>query len=1280
MKRTTTLQYSQNRLTQAWGILTTMDIRKGNFLPTFFAIIILFFVTNTTWGCTMVCNNQVNVSLPFNCQAEITYDMILEDPNNPLVCTPNGSSAYVVFVMDQYGQVIPTSPVVTSDYIGQLLSVKVKHWASGNSCWGSILVEDKLPPQLTCPSDITIQCTDPTDTLFTGGLIATDCSNFTTNYSDNLEVFGCNNPVAILTRTFTGVDEYGNYTSCSQTIFIEEPNASSVQFPPNRDGITGTAIPCENPNTDPSNTGYPTINGSPITNNGLCNIAVTFNDNQIPLCDGMYKILRAWTVANWCTGSVVTKTQIIKVADDQGPDLTCPPDLTVGTTSSLYCTASVILPPIQVSDNCSSTFTYQITTPGGLINTNGGIIHNISTGVYNVTYTVSDACGNQSSCQITLTVEDSTSPAVICDEFTVVSLQPDGYVTIFAQTFDDGTYDNCCLDYFEARRMITGCGQGPVFSNEVSFCCDDIGEDVAVEFRAVDCAGNANSCMVTVHVDDNSDPVITCPPNKTISCTEDYTDLNLTGQPVAFDGCGIANMTHTDQVNLNTCNEGTVVRTWTVTDNYGNTSSCNQLITIVDNTPVTVTFPDDYDLVNGCTSAANLHPDSLPAPFNYPIVFGDDCELVGLNYDDQIFQIATPACFKIVRTWSLIDWCTFVPNSGNNAGFYEQQQVLKVFDNEAPELTCPDNITVEITGTDCVGTVNLPNASVEDCSQSVNINVTSDLGVGSGPFMDVSIGTYTATYQATDGCGNSSSCQIDISVVDGKKPTPYCKNGLIIELMQTGMVDIWADDFDNGSFDNCPGGVQVSFSADVDDTSIIYDCDHVGQQNIEMWVTDAAGNQDFCNTFVIVQDNMNVCNTGNPLMVNVSGMVTDEMGITVENATISVNDGVTNPIITSGSGAYKFDSLIVGNDYTVSPEKNMNYLNGVTTYDLVVLRKHILHINYLDSPYKIIAADANNSGTVTTTDMVELQKLILFVNDELADNNSWRFVDKNYQFQNPDDPLSEVFPEVYNINNLSDDMLDLDFIGIKVGDLNNSAIPNMLVDLDDRNVNEKLTFEVNDQKTEIGKTYKIDFRANDFNEIEAYQFTVKFDIDALEFVDFERGELSVFQQNFGMTQLKDGILTTSWYDIESQNLDKEAVLFSLIFNAKSEDRISENIMINSSLTKAEAYSRRGEQLGVTLHFNEKVDVLLSAEFTFFQNQPNPFHNSTKIRFQLPTSQLVRLTVMDISGKMLLTKTGFFEEGLNHITIDENDLNTSGTLIYRLETPTNTAIGKMILIK
>lgn len=1280
MKRTTTLPSSQNLSTYVWNELLPKSNLKRKILHGFCLLTLLFFTTDSTWACTMVCNNQVNVSLPANCEAEITYDMILEDPNNPLVCSPNGPTAYVVFVMDQYGQVIPTSPVVTSDYIGQLLSVKVKHWASGNSCWGSILIEDKLPPQLTCPSDITIQCTDPTDTLFTGNVIVDDCSEFVTNYSDNLQTFGCGNPVAILTRTFSSVDEYGNYASCVQKIFIEKPNSNSVQFPPNRDGITGAALPCENPNTDPSNTGWPTINGSPITSNGLCNMAVTYNDNQLPICEGTYKILRAWTVADWCSGSVVNHTQIIKVADSQGPDLICPPDLTVGTTSSINCTASVIIPSIQATDNCSNTFTYQITTPGGLINSNGGLIHNITPGTYDVTYTVSDACGNQSSCQIKLTVKDNTAPAVICDEFTVVTLQPSGYVTVFASTFDDGSYDNCCLDYFEVRRMNAGCGFDPIFSPDVTFCCEDIGDDVAVEFRAVDCAGNANSCMVTVHVDDKSNPTITCPPNKTITCTQDYTDLNLTGQPVAFDGCAIDTLTHTDQVNLNTCYVGTVVRTWTVTDIYGNSNSCTQLITVVDNTPVTVTFPDDYDLVNGCTSAASLHPDSLPAPFDYPVVFGDDCELIAKNYDDQVFQIAPPACFKIVRTWSLIDWCTYIPNSGSNAGFFQHQQVLKVFDNEAPELACPSDFTVEILGTDCVGTVNFPNATVEDCSQSTTINVTSALGFGYGPFDNVSIGSYVATYQATDGCGNSTTCQINVSVEDGKKPTPYCKNGLIIELMQTGMVDIWASDFDAGSFDNCPGDVQISFSADVNDTGITYDCDHVGQQNIEMWVTDAAGNQDFCNTFVVIQDNMNVCNTGNPLVANIGGMVTDEMGITVENATISVNDGITDPIVTTGSGEYEFDDLIMGNDYTISPEKNMNYLNGVTTYDLVLLRKHILHINYLDSPYKIIAADANNSGTITTTDMVELQKLILFVNDELPDNNSWRFVDKNYDFQDPTDPLNEVFPEVYNINNLSEDMMDLDFVGIKIGDLNNSAIPNMLAEIDDRNGTEEIVFELNDEQLEIGNTYKLDFRAEDFEEIVGYQFTIKFDTEALTFIDFESSELALNKNNFGMTQLEDGVITTSWFDVEHQNLQKDAVLFSLVFDAKSNESLSKTITINSDRTKAEAYRESGENVGVTLQFNSESGIPFSPDFELYQNQPNPFRDATRISFQLPANEEVTIKIYDVSGRQLLTKTGLFEKGLNHITIDANDLKTTGTLIYRLETSSQVATRKMILIE
>jgi len=118
----------------------------------------------------------------------------------------------------------------------------------------------------------------------------------------------------------------------------------------------------------------------------------------------------------------------------------------------------------------------------------------------------------------------------------------------------------------------------------------------------------------------------------------------------------------------------------------------------------------------------------------------------------------------------------------------------------------------------------------------------------------------------------------------------------------------------------------------------------------------------------------------------------------------------------------------------------MNPRNGVTTFDLVTISKHILNINTLDSPYKMIAADANNSGTITTLDLVQIRKLILFIDNEFSNNTSWRFVDGAYNFPNASNPWAEVFPEVININNVTADQLSNNFVAVKIGDVNGSAL------------------------------------------------------------------------------------------------------------------------------------------------------------------------------------------------------------------------------------------------
>ena len=258
-------------------------------------------------------------------------------------------------------------------------------------------------------------------------------------------------------------------------------------------------------------------------------------------------------------------------------------------------------------------------------------------------------------------------------------------------------------------------------------------------------------------------------------------------------------------------------------------------------------------------------------------------------------------------------------------------------------------------------------------------------------------------------------------------------------------------------------------------------------------------------------------------------------------------------------------------------------------------------------------------------------------------------------------------------------MSDVNFIGIKVGDLNNSAIPNMLTGSDDRNADEDLILKLKDREMEAGKSYRLNFTAADFSEIFGYQFTVEFDPEILEFEKFENGALALSPQNFGITLLDKGLLTTSWFDLERQHLEENAVLFSLVFNAKTDELLSNAFEINSVRTKAEAYRENGENLGVALHFDQN-DGISFSDFELFQNVPNPFHSATIVSFRLPESQKAALKIFDVSGRLLLMKTGLFDKGQNHITINATDMSTPGSYFYQLETPTHTATGKMIKIE
>ncbi|MBK7337305.1 MAG: HYR domain-containing protein [Saprospirales bacterium] len=1279
---------------------------------------------------TVACNDTIQVSLEGSCISEITPDMILE---GSYYCFDD----YWVEIDYPLGttQFDPPNQVDAS-HIGKVLTVALWHSVSGNMCWSVITVEDKWKPEIDCPEDITIWCIqDQFDLDLTGSPYVFDCSDFELEYNDEYLQFDCgDNPAIqeIITRTWFVVDEYGNTNSCVQTITVERPELSDIVMPTQILEFDCTDIP----NADPDNTGWPQLAGVDLIPGTLggCKLGISYEDLIVEDCPGSYYIERTWKVTDLCPdggGLPVTMlyVQYIFVYD-------VPPSIQLigqawnydpvnnwylisanGYSNEGYvgCVATGPLPIAIIDGECNELISVLVNTPVGST-TNGGLLPapGLPIGQHEITFVAEDACGNVTEATYTINVVDDIVPTSICDEITDVNLSGDGLAIVNATTFDDGSYDNCCLAYFEARRMDGDCtGAEDDFGPTVEFCCGDAGTAVMVVFRAYDCYGNYNDCMVTVNVNDKLPPiVITCPATVTITCDDylenlaaaladgDYSVLDQYGAPLFYDNC-VYDVDTTVTVNLDNCSKGTITRTWTASDATNAPATCTQTIFVNHVSDWVVEFPADVTVE--CTEG------QLPDT-GEPEIFHDECELIAVSWEDQTFEVVPDACYKIERVWTVINWCVYEQfgedlysedghaesnlnadwdgdgdkdnrtfrdgyNSSGNPGIADGyivwKQIIKVIDEEDPTFEIPtiDGCIVE---TDCDMDLILPYPIITDeCSFEYDVDITGDLGdfndiSGDVTVPNVGVGEYEITYAVTDNCGNTAYQTITVVVEDCKLPTPYCKNGLIVEIMQTQMIEVWASDLDAGSFDNC-GPVILSFSQDTNDISVTYTCAEIGQQVVTLWVTDIYGNQDFCETFVVVQDNLNFCD-GVPIVI--AGEVATEEAETVEGVTVEMNGGLLTEV-TGLDGLYEFN-VIAGNDYSVTPILDEDADNGVTTFDMVLITRHILFIQLLDSPYKIIAADANKSGSVSTLDLVAIRKVILILEDNFPNNTSWRFVDEDYLFPDPANPWADPngFPEVISYNNLQNSELEADFVAIKVGDVNGSAAVNA-TELEDRTMMGDLLFHTKDLELKAGKTYEVPF-FGDNQEVSGYQFTLELG-EGLELVQVLDGVAR--EENFGFALLENGALTTSWNEADVRRMDSEETLFTLVFKARENTTLSKELSVSSRYTKAEAYNANGELLNVQLAFGNE----LAASFELYQNVPNPFTGETRIGFRLPESSTATLTVMDASGRVLKVLKGEYARGYNEMNLSDF-AGVSGVLYYQLDTPTHTATRKMVIME
>ncbi len=1121
---------------------------------------------------------------------------------------------------------------------------------------------------------------------------AYDCSDFEFNLlSETIVETNCAEPWigSEIRRVWRATDASGNISTCMQTVKLRTPTFDDIVIP------ADLSLPCGS-STDIEDTGVPTFDCFDLNDdyNGLCDISYTYTDTEIPTCGEGKKLIREWTLVNWCSSSTQEFSQVIKVEDKEGPVISAE-DIT--TSAATYSCDADIQFSALVEDNCSgvSQITASYVAGGGGYNalsgslyiidiTNTGIIEDLPEGETEVLITAQDGCGNTSMDTIMITVIDDVAPAAICDDDLHITLNGGGNARIYAEDIDEGSFDNCGIESLEVRR-VNGCLGVSEFAEYVDFDCCDIGEPVTVELRVTDFNGNSSLCWLPIQLEDKLPPIITCPTDKTINCDESFGSLSQFGDANAIDNCEVEIET-TETQDIDNCGAGTITRTWTATDPTGNQNTCTQRIVLNHVSDFAVQFPADVTITS-CTDDVG--------DTGEPLINDDDCELIATSFEDQIFDVVPDACFKIIRKWTVINWCTYDLNASNTNlgtelptprtygddgdGYFEYTQVIKVTDSEAPVIDESSVSDVEIGVVNgCSETYTAPQATAtDDCAGDLVLDGFPSSVTGAPG------DNLTISYTATDGCGNTDNYSINVTFVDQKAPTPVCINGLSVEIMSSGMIELWANDFEIGSsYDNCTEyeDLVFSFSSDTTDTSVTFTCADLGTQIVELWATDLAGNQAYCSTYVIIQDNMDSCGGSTDASVAISGLIQDESGRNVEEVTVEVTGSNAIPFMTGTSGNFTFPSIEMFGDYDVTPSKDMMPTNGVSTYDLVLISQHILGIADLDSPYKLIAADVNNDGTVTTFDMVELRQLILAIVSDFSNNTSWRFVNADFVFADPSNPFSSPFPEAIHFEDIDANELEADFVGIKIGDVNDSAEPNSLLGTEERNLMGTLSFALDNETTRKGETQRVDFRAKDFNNILGYQFTINFD-ETLEFVSVESGALSVSTDNFGLTMLNEGIITTSWSESKAISLQDDEVLFSLIFDAKTSTQLSDLITVSSRYTTAEAYNDASEMMDIELAFiDTNNETMVNGSFELYQNRPNPFNDETTIGFHLPTASEASLKIYDVSGKLLKVIQNNFSAGYNEIRVQKTELAATGVLYYTLETPSATATKKMIIVK
>lgn len=1315
--------------------MKNLTLTKQSLLSLLLVVLSFAFANKLSSQCNFNCIDTVNVSVNNLCTATITPSMLLKGFN------PGSTCNYGIELFDQNNDIINldfTRADIGPQYVGTALKVRIFEAGvtNPNSCWSIVNVEDKLPPDIVCVGNDTLDC-------FRRDVFADDveaAQRLKTRIEATL-IDNCGNEEvtisitkndltrAICQDTFAAIRVVGynvfdnnlNVTSCEDTIFYYRFPIDSIDAPKNYVG--SMAIDCQQPyptvgyligidRETAGNNSTPNIDGVSIadysdslfTERGLCNLKMSTTDLVFPTCGNTYKIVRRWTIIDWCSSSVARQiNQVIKVVDE---------NISVNNISNIgphaaskgTCDLSVDLPTPTVSQNeCNSwTFAITIREPDGTLffpfggeRDSASVIESrvFALGTSIVRYTVEDACGNIGIKEFEVTIEDEEDPVAVCDFGTVVTLNDSYLGKVYAESFDDGSYDHCSgiVSYKVRRldRLETDCPTPDDFDDFVKFCCSDIGRTIMVELQVTDGVGRTSICMAEARVQfRGAGPSVACQPDPAVQSCLTYDDFDITSltPPTVSSSnpciaSGITPQVREVSRDIDVCGDGAIEVEWYYNITGEEEVICTNTITFSNPNPFTVSdiqWPTNR-VVESCDDA----PATAEELENIVNTVNSCTNVFPSEPVDRILENVPNTCIRILRTWTVVDWCRY-PGDPNAKWTYEQ--TIDVVNSSAPVIDISDtNISLDPKPDSCRAIIVIQGVATDDCTPADDLEWTYRLDLARdgqeipliferpGRILSrrIDAGNYIITWTATDGCGNTAIARQEFTIEDNLFPTAVC--GVVIrDMPASNSITVTALELDGGSTDNCKDELfyAIRRAGDTNDPveSLTFTCSDIGVNQIELWVSDYMGNQSVCTATVDIRDGEGTCGFGAGI-ISLGGLVKTPEDIAVESAevTLSMNSSSVGSEMTTIEGQYAFNNLQQDEQYILEASKNDDYINGISTLDIVLMQRHILGLQLLDSPYKVIAADVNNNESISAVDLVILRRLILGHISELPDVGSWRFIDKDAYFEDPIQPWP--IEEEINVGRITAPT-NQQMLAIKVGDLNSTAIANSGF-ASSRSLE---SFDL-ERKTEIdGSTVKMKLKVGEDISTLGYQLAFDYNQKTLRLKNIQSLHTAIVDE---MIYNQDGQLRISVGEAYAKNYNNGDILVELTFELISKDVFSAEMLSLSNAPDFQSEIYTDDLTALTLQFNSAASI---DEVVLYQNRPNPFDNETFIEFEIPKSQTVSFELYDVNGGRILSRQNNFTAGSHQISINREELGLiKGIYYYQIHTQERSLIKKMIVL-